>query len=229
MKRGYLPILMTFLLIFGLGTQFWAKYKNASRAQWRGPTLGESWRINFGSLDSDDIPLAGSAEEWDAIKGGLNFSDYIFKKLRTPAGDISIYMASWAANTMAPRLVQTHTPDVCWTRVGWKIKSANAYTIDYNGKAWVVAERVFVSEGEGQNVIFWHILGGESFTYGRVGNIPWWAVFTDLFKYGTKLNSAHVFVRISSRDSLTDVLNTAQGRKLFEWALNNSYNRTMRE
>jgi hypothetical protein len=226
MRTGKITGIIGVLLLLSAGLQIWSTYMSKQQVNWSGPTLAKSFEDEFGGSRFVDLPLAGSPEEWNAIKEGLNFSDYVFKQIHTPAGEVSIYMASWAANTMAPRLVQTHTPDVCWVRVGWTMKSANTSEVDFKGHKWVVAQRVFTSNIGEQNVKFWHVLGGDSFTYGRVGNIPWWAAFVDILKYGSKLRSPHVFVRISSPAQLEEIFDSPQGERLLDWALRNSYDRS---
>ena len=41
--------------------------------------------------------------------------------LRTPSPDrITIFLATWSAESKKPLLMLGHTPDICWTGAGWK-------------------------------------------------------------------------------------------------------------
>jgi hypothetical protein len=182
-------------------------------------TLEHLWTEKLAYLNANDLDLAGSPEEWAKVREGLNFTDYIYKSVELNGRLLNVYVASWDASTMAPRLVQGHTPDVCWVRVGWDMISATESFIDSKDEKWLVEDRQFKHDGVIQYVKYWHILGGKSFTYGKAGLPPWWATFLDLFKYGTRLRSPHVFVRLSSTVPLESMLSGGDGAAIKNWTV----------
>ena len=130
---------------------------------------------------------AGAVPGWGAARAG-------------GGGRVSIYIAYWRAGKMASRLVAGHTPDVCWVNNGWKRIAAEQVT------AWGREDRIIPSaevrafeiRGQTEHVVFWHLSGGESVSYGTMGSAPWYAVITDLWAKGLDQNPEQFFFRVSA-------------------------------
>ena len=125
-----------------------------------------------------------------------------------------MYFAHWEPGRMSPRLIATHTPDVCWKGGGWedrpdleKRPGVGAYTEAetvalLEAKAGLMAGqfRIFQNKNNVQNLLWWHIYGGEIYNYDTHWTPPWFAMFTDLLNHGLNQRSEQWFVRIGSTE-----------------------------
>jgi hypothetical protein len=113
---------------------------------------------------------------------------------------------------MSPRLIATHTPDVCWKGGGWEDRpdlaqrpGVGAYTeaetvtmLETRSDLMSGQFRVFQNKNNLQNLLWWHIYGGQIYNYDTRFVPPWYAMFTDLLNHGLNQRSEQWFVRIGS-------------------------------
>lgn len=151
-----------------------------------------------------DEPIAATEEMKKAVGELLNFNDGIYRVYQLRDARISVYAAWWEPGRMAPRLVATHTPDVCWSGNGWVRDKAAETKLGagiYELAATGFADgecRVFVANGKPEYVIFWHKVGDEMLSYKNGWAPPWWAWLDEMWRSGLNIRKEQLFVRISS-------------------------------
>jgi hypothetical protein len=204
------------LLAFGLTLAFFVQWLGA-RAAGATPVTAPlntllprelpGWQVS-------DHPLAESEEERSTVSETLNYNDAIFRLYRRGSEAFAVYFAHWNPGRMSPRLIAAHTPDVCWMGAGWedrpeleKRAGVGAYTEAetvalLEARAGLMAGqfRVFKNKNNVQNLLWWHIYGGEIYNYDTHFAAPWYAMFTDLLNHGLNQRSEQWFVRIGSTE-----------------------------
>ncbi len=110
----------------------------------------------------------------------------------------SFYAAYWQPGKMSHRLVASHTPDVCWVGGGWRCVIRGTESLSGPQGSLEVQHRVFEQGGRVEHVMFCHLVGGRELSYRTGQEPPWHAVFTDIFKHGTRQREEQLFLRISS-------------------------------
>ena len=113
---------------------------------------------------------------------------------------------------MDPRLVAVHSPDVCWIAAGWKQAGPPSHwtPITSSGRGLGVGERRTFIDGGGvvQNVVFWHLVGGEPSGYmGRAfRNESFWS-WDKIFRNPRAAIYEQWFIRVSTPGGLEDLQN----------------------
>jgi hypothetical protein len=158
-----------------------------------------------------DEPIATTEEMKKAVGELLNFNDGVYRIYQLPGFRVSVYVAWWEAGRMSPRLVATHTPDVCWPDNGWerdRDAESKLGAVREALKATGFAEgecRVFVGSGKPEYVVFWHKVGDEILSYHTGWAPPWWAWLDEMWRGGLNLRKEQLFVRISSDKPLETI------------------------
>jgi hypothetical protein len=159
-----------------------------------------------------DQPLAASEEERAMVAELLNYNDAVFRVYRRGSELFTVYAAHWDPGQMSPRLVASHTPDVCWDGNGWaRVRELEKQPLAGGGsEAEQVVQRiaqtglptaqfrVFKKNEIVQHLLFWHIHGREVISYDTEYAPPWWAMFSDLAKNGLAQRKEQWFIRIGS-------------------------------
>ncbi len=166
---------------------------------------------DFPGWSAKETPIADTEEMKKAVGELLNYDAgnvVVYSK-----GDlqISIYAAYWKAGKMSPRLVATHTPDVCWVGSGWICRVAGPVDLGIaDGRKLPTKHRIFATPaGDVQHVVFCHLVGGNPLDYGRFGDPPWYAALSDLRSVGLQLRQEQLFFRISSNRPLETLRDAA--------------------
>lgn len=149
------------------------------------------------------LPIADTPEMKAKVSEVLNYDDAIFAVYTGGPFRLSVYIAYWRPGRMPYRFIASHTPDVCWTLAGWETREAQSGVRlpDGSGGMLLPAEERCMSRNDNvEHVVFWHLLDGESMSYGTVGLPPWYATFTDLFARKFSQRPEQFFIRISSND-----------------------------
>jgi hypothetical protein len=163
-----------------------------------------------------DDPIAATEEMKKAVGELLNFNDGVFRIYQLPDARLSVYVAWWEAGRMSPRLVATHTPDVCWPGNGWvRDRTAEAKLGALSGEFGATnfapgEARVFLMQGKPEYVVFWHKVGDEMLSYKTGFAPPWWAWLDEMWRAGLNLRKEQLFVRISSDKPLQETWGRAE-------------------
>ncbi len=171
---------------------------------------------------SADLKLADSPEGEERVVSILHYDDAVFRMYQFGENHVGVYVAYWQAGKFSPSKVGLHNPDTCWVADGWEIKPADrehAVTRTLEGEKLKPLEFGIYTRGEArENVIFWHLVGGEPNRYdvqgwqsglaGRIQRLP--ALLADLAKYGLDQRQEQLIIRISSNLPLEELWKNAE-------------------
>jgi len=134
------------------------------------PTELEGWEVK-------DKRLGETESVERRAEGILDLDDFVYRNFSRNGGEefFEVYIAYWSPGKASIVDVTAHTPDRCWTLNGWEIVDLKHRVENRaNGLPLRPAEwREFEIQGNEQFVYFWHLVGGESYQYGkRVNTFP---------------------------------------------------------
>jgi hypothetical protein len=167
-----------------------------------------------------DLKLADSPEGEERVVSILHYDDAAFRMYQFGENHVGVYVAYWQAGKFSPAKVGLHTPDTCWIDNGWEMNDReHAVTRTIEGETLKPLEFGIYTRGEArENVVFWHLVGGEPNHYdihgwenglaGRLQRLP--ALFADFAKYGLDQRQEQLIVRISSNLPLDELWKNAE-------------------
>lgn len=154
-----------------------------------------------------DKDMAESEESSERISRFLNFDDALFRVYSYGDTQIGLYVAYWTPGKASYRWAGAHTPDTCWVLNGWT-REDREYAIPFqcNGVAVQPVEfGIYSKDGIAQNVYFWHLVGGEAFSYDQKGTPTIWGALKDVQAYGLDLRQEQFFIRLSSNKTIDEL------------------------
>jgi hypothetical protein len=133
----------------------------------------------------------------------LNLDDFVQREYSRGGKSFTVYIAYWTPGKMPVRLVNQHTPDRCWTEVGFVCTDREWNLQDLPTEAHLQPAQYGIFEKEDLTLYtyFWHMVNGEAHWYGenRVNTRSSLAsVWIDLKKFGFNVHREQFFVRLSS-------------------------------
>ncbi|MEI6861851.1 MAG: exosortase-associated EpsI family protein [Verrucomicrobiota bacterium] len=208
--KTLLPMVLAAGLILAVGLQWFGGRADPNYVP--PPPLASLLPKTVAGWEVSDQPLASSEEERTMVSELLNYNDAVFRIYRRGPDQFTVYAAHWDPGRMSPRLVASHTPDVCWAGNGWERlrevekqplangESEAAQLVRLEAKAGLQPAqfRVFQNKVGMQHLVFWHIHGRDVLSYDTEYAPPWWAMFTDLAKNGLAQRKEQWFIRIGS-------------------------------
>lgn len=165
----------------------------------------------------EDVSIASTPEVQEAVDELLNFTDGIYRIYKSDAGQIKVYIAYWVPGKMDPRLVGVHSPDVCWVGAGWKQvgdKERRTLSASSDKKLTDGHNRTFEIESQREEVVFWHLVGGERSRYLEPGERFW--TWGEVFRNPMAPRQEQFFVRISTGGKLDAVADTPMMKTIVE-------------
>jgi len=168
-----------------------------------------------------DQPIADTEEMKKAVGELLNYDDAIFRTYSQGPVTLSVYIAYWKPGKMSPRLIATHSPDVCWVGAGWKctardfaylvpsIKSLASSAQQLGPSLPLAQAGTYELKGNVQHVLFWHIHNGKIVNYATGKQPPPWAPLADLWREGLNQRGEQSFIRISSNLPAEELTHTS--------------------
>ncbi len=156
----------------------------------------EGWR-------SEDFPVGDTEEVKRKMGEVLKYDAALFRQYSKGLIQIQVYISYWRPGKAHFRIVNGHTPDVCWVRAGWKPTVQNpSFNFSLETEPFLKLKigqyREFSKGDELIRVIFWQLLDGEPFTYGNFGEPPVTAIFSDIISRGFNQKPEQWFIRISA-------------------------------
>lgn len=153
---------------------------------------------------SENFDLATSAESSDRIASFLNLDDSLYRIFQKGSTRVGVYVAYWTPGKVSYRWAGAHTPDTCWVVNGWTC-TERKYAIPFSVKDQQFKKAefgIYEKDNTVENVYFWHLVGGQPFSYAQkeVPNI--FGSLIDIRKYGLNLRQEQFFIRLSSNQSL---------------------------
>jgi hypothetical protein len=158
----------------------------------------------LGGHPARDLPLGPTEAGDHIVRTVLQCDDLVYRRYVTAHGDFDLYVAYWASNKIPSELVASHTPDRCWSDCGWKCRAMKFQQRYAAGSRKLLpAEwRIFADPSGFQlvHLIYWHVVGGQSYDYGRSFNwvpnpIQYWKEHARYVLFGS---GEQYFVRLTS-------------------------------
>ena len=188
-----LPVMAVALIVYGENSIPQARFKGTLKDLL--PEAAAGWK-------RAEQPIADTPELKQAVNELLNYDDGVFYNYTSPAGKrLSVYIAYWSPGRMSPRLIASHTPDVCWVANGWKQLHADTVQPSTENPKRLIPQtqnRTFSNQGKLEYVWFWHVVGTRLQNYGTSSNPPWYSVFSDIWEQGINQRQEQFFIRLSS-------------------------------
>ncbi len=153
------------------------------------------------------VPMDQSPEAAARIENFLNFDDAIFRVYERGDTMIGLYIAYWTPGKTSYRWAGVHTPDTCWVLAGWK-RTDRQYAVPLSTPTTTLKPADFgtyVKDGITQHVFFWHLVGGEPYTYEQEGLHNIFGALQDVREFGLNLRHEQFFIRLSSNRQLEDL------------------------
>lgn len=209
MKKFIFPIVALLLLSFAIGAQIYGAIRPAPEVPDRTP-LAEVLPSQIQGWDIEDMDLGPTESVTARSHDILRLDDFVNRAYAGSQGRFSVYVAYWKPGKMPVRLVNQHSPDRCWTEVGWVCtdRSWNVEKKVYGEPIQPGQWGVYEINGFAQETYFWHIVAGKAHWYGGErlntrSSIT--SVFSDLINFGGNTHREQFFVRIVSQQSLDEL------------------------
>lgn len=140
----------------------------------------------------------------------LKLDDFVHRQYVRGDKSFSVYAAYWKPGKMPVRLVNQHSPDRCWTEVGWVCTDREWNVMrSVDGQQLQPGQWGAYELGDYTNyTYFWHIVGGEVHWYGgeRLNTqSSLTSVWEDFRKFGLNVHREQFFIRIVSPESMDDL------------------------
>ncbi|MGE9292390.1 MAG: exosortase-associated EpsI family protein [Puniceicoccales bacterium] len=166
--------------------------------------------------DCEELELASSPEMRERTEDILNFEEAIYRRYTQGDRQISVYVAYWKPKQMPVRLVEAHTPDICWVRNGWqRMDAEEGVDLQAGQEELFPAEyRTYTHPKAGSDltyVYYWHTVGESIYVNRVVGEWDRLDPIKTIFKYGLNQMQEQFFVRISSNMPFGDVFEADPG------------------
>lgn len=196
--------IFAFTLLVSFGWYMWDSTRTAPEPTFTQklaevlPQGEDGWTAEEEKLGSTEAVEEASAEI-------LKFDDYVFRRYTKGNQQFLVYVAYWQPGKMPKRQINTHIPDVCWVNNGWKIdQKDNAHELDLGSLDAIPGQwRAMNFRGQGVEVIFWHVAGGEPVLYQNMGfSGKLRSIFTEPFESGFNLRQEQFFVRVHTGGDL---------------------------
>lgn len=167
------------------------------------PALLPGWQVT-------ELDLGPTESVTERSHNLLKLDDFVHRQYQRGPKVFSVYVAYWKPGKMPVRLVNQHTPDRCWTEVGWACtdRQWNVHR-EVDGEPLQPGQwGVFELQDYKQYTYFWHLVGGEAHWYGgeRLNTrTSLTTVWEDFRKFGLNVHREQFFVRITSPEPMDDL------------------------
>jgi hypothetical protein len=181
--------------------------------------LAEAVSADLPGWTSEDLPLANSPEMQERTEEILNFEEAIYRVYKQGDREIGVYVAYWKPKQMPVRMVEAHTPDICWVKNGWTRREMEP------GVPLAVGEtELFPAEYRAYNtqdggaltyVYYWHTVG-DTLYVNRSTKLGTWDrldPIKTIFHYGLDQMQEQFFIRISSNKPFGDIFEVDPGMR----------------
>lgn len=205
-KRWGIPGAAGIILLVGIALQVISSTRTVSEGSLTLP-LEEIIPSDVAGWEVEDMDLGPTESVTERSMDLLKLDDFIHRSYTRGDKNFSIYVAYWKPGKMPVRLVNQHSPDRCWTQVGWSCTDRKWNVEKFVGEIPLQPAQwgVYELENYTNHAYFWHIVGGEVHSYGgeRINTrTSLTTVFEDLTKFGLNVHREQFFVRIVSSQSI---------------------------
>ena len=217
-KKWGIPGMAAIVLIVGISLQVVAKMRPVPEGTLTAP-LSEMILLEIAGWEVEDLDLGPTESVTQRSYNLLKLDDFVHRNYSRGGENFSVYIAYWKPGKMPVRLVNQHTPDRCWTEVGWTCTDREwnvEKTVDgqpLQPGQWGIYEL----EGYKNHTYFWHIVGGKVHWYGgdRINTkSSLTSVWEDFTKYGLNVYREQFFIRIVSGQPMDDLWEEAAFKEI---------------
>jgi hypothetical protein len=209
LKRWGVPVAALFIVVVAVGLQLVSGLKPVPEGSLEQP-LSDAIPERIDGWQVIDLDLGPTESVTQRSYNLLKLDDFVHRQYRRGDRNFSVYVAYWKPGKMPVRLVNQHSPDRCWTEVGWVCTDRewnvqrSVHGRDLQPGQWGVYEI-----GDHTNyTYFWHIVGGEVHWYGgkRLNTkSSLTSVWEDFRKFGLNVHREQFFVRVVSPEPMDDL------------------------
>ncbi|MEX0321434.1 MAG: exosortase-associated EpsI family protein [Puniceicoccaceae bacterium] len=208
-KRWGFPVLVIVVLLSVAGIQF-ASYLTPVPESTLSEKLEDLIPESLVGWEVEDLDLGSTESVRERSHSLLKLDDFVHRSYRRGDRSFTVYVAYWEPGKMPVRLVNQHTPDRCWTEVGftctdreWNVERS------VNGRELQPGQwGIYELNDYKHYTYFWHIVGGEVHWYGgnRINTRSSLStVWEDFRKFGLNVHREQFFVRIVSPQPMDDL------------------------
>jgi hypothetical protein len=208
-KRWGIPFFALVVLLGAVGLQLVANLKPVPEGTLERP-LEQAIPEQLPGWEITDMDLGPTESVTQRSYDLLRLDDFVHRQYKRGDQSFSVYIAYWKPGKMPVRLVNQHTPDRCWTEVGF-VCTDREWNVErsVNGEALQPGQwGVYELEDIKNYTYFWHIVGGEAHWYGgeRINTkSSLTSVWEDFRKFGLNVHREQFFVRITSAKPMDDL------------------------
>jgi len=208
-RHWVFPVATIIVLVVGICLQVLAGMKPVPEGSLDIP-LSEAIPYEAAGWSIKSLDLGATESVIERSHNLLKLDDFVHREYRRNGTVFSVYVAYWKPGKMPVRLVNQHTPDRCWTEVGYTCTDRK-WNIEFSvdGKQLQPGQWGIYELGEyRQHTYFWHIVGGEVHWYGgeRINtrsSIS--SIWEDFRKFGLNVHREQFFIRIVSPNPMDDL------------------------
>jgi hypothetical protein len=156
-----------------------------------------------------EVPIAETEEMKNVVESMLVYDDHVVRLYQRGSASVMVYIAYWSPGKMPYRMVGAHSPDTCWVLNGWTRHDRAQWTQCPDGSPiqQPIEWGTYSMSGNLQHVMFWHIVGGETYSFPQHGAHNHFALFNDFKRFGLNQRREQFFVRISSNRPFAEIWN----------------------
>ena len=209
MKKWGLPGMAVVIVVIGVALQVVARMQPVPEGTLQAP-LADAVPEKLSGWQVTELDLGPTESVTQRSYDLLRLDDFVHRSYQRGDKVFSVYVAYWKPGKMPVRLVNQHSPDRCWTEVGWSCADRQwnvEKTVD--GIALQPAQwGVYEKEGYTNHTYFWHIVGGEVHWYGgkRLNTkSSLTSIWQDFTKFGLNVHREQFFIRIVSPNPIEKV------------------------
>lgn len=210
MPRRYLPffILPAVILAVALSLQVFASVRRSPPRP--APSLAGIIPTELPGWTGRELPLGETEELKNQVAATLRFDEHVSRLFTRGGVMVTLYAAYWRPDKVPPRAVGVHTPDTCWIQNGWtRLDRTSSVPLSIGpGLPLKPAEfGVYSLRGNTQHVYFWHLVGGQAYSYEQDGLHSLVAPFQDMVSFGLEQKQEQLFVRLASNVPFPEIWN----------------------
>lgn len=147
-----------------------------------------------------DLPIAESEEMRATVNQRLRYDDHLVRLYSRGNVRVMVYVAYWLPGKQPYRMVGAHSPDTCWVQNGWTRVDRDQWSSCPSGETFAqpIEFGTYAREGTLENVIFWHLVGGQVYGFEQHGLHNPFGIFHDFLTFGLSQRREQYFIRVSS-------------------------------
>jgi hypothetical protein len=212
MKKLAFPLAAGLVLTVLIAVQLYAAMQPAPVPSYIGE-LADRLPRSIPGWQVEDLNLGATESVTERSERLLNLDDWVHRSYRAGDLEFSVYVGFWGAGKMPIRLVHQHTPDRCWTEVGWACEDRqwNVVKPGPDGTLPPAQWGVYEIHGFRTHTYFWHMVDGRAYWphAGRLNTRTSATAFLgELRRYGLNLKREQFFVRLNSSRPFDEVWQT---------------------